>query len=198
MRLNLPGEWLLPLDGLPIEHTELAKENRPPQQPASEGPVDNDATALFLACAQQLNRHFRATAHNQAEIRRICQLVEGLPLGIELAASWLSLLDCQTIANTLADDLTALSFARRDLPARHYTLSANLHYSWQLLTNEERKTLHQLAKFNGPFLLEEAKAHKISLPHLRALADQSLLRTMADNRYEVPHLMRRYIHEQQS
>jgi len=198
VRLNLPGEWLLALNGLPVEQTDLAKSSRPSRQPANEEQSGSDATALFLACAMQLNRNFKATAQNQAEIRRICQLVEGLPLGIELAASWLSLLDCQTIANTLADDLTALSFSRRDLPARHRTLSATLHYSWQLLTNEERKTLHQLAKFNGPFLLEEAKAHKISLPHLRSLADQSLLRTTPDNRYEVPRLMQRYIHEQQS
>ena len=198
IRLNLPGEWLLPLTGLPLADLEQEQGEFLPRQPQTDRATADDATALFLALANQLDRHFTVTPHIQAEIQRICRLVEGLPLGIELAASWLSLFDCHTIAETLAHDLTTLVFSRHGLPARHASLSENLRYSWELLSNDERNTLRQLAQFKAPFLLEEAKAQKITLPHLRVLADQSLLRTTYDNRYEIHGLMRRYIHEEQS
>ena len=75
-------------------------------------------------------------AAESAGVVRICQLVEGLPLGIELAAAWVRLLSCQAIAQEIEQRLDFLAARLRNLPERQRSLRAVFEHSWKLLTAE--------------------------------------------------------------
>ena len=76
-RLNLVEEWLLPLGGLAL----------PPEAVRGATLEDYSATALFLACATRLRPDYHPSPREAAEIVRVCRLLDGIPLGIELAAA---------------------------------------------------------------------------------------------------------------
>ena len=52
-------------------------------------------------------------------VQRICRLVDGAPLAIELAAAWLKALPCEQVARELTRSIDFLSTSLRDMPARH-------------------------------------------------------------------------------
>src|SRR5690606_24606410 len=81
-RLNLGGEWIYPLDGL---HT--------PAGPELDAWQTYDAVALFGERARQVRWDF-SLADEAEHVIEICRLTEGMPLGLELAASWLRTLPC--------------------------------------------------------------------------------------------------------
>ena len=184
VRLNIEGEWLLPLEGLSVP------------QATEDNWQMHDAVVLFLAHARTIDPKFAVDAQTAQAIVRICQSVQGLPLGIELAAGWLRLLDCDAIANSLADSLDGLSATRRDLPNRHRSLRATIDYSWRLLTEGEQEALLRLSTLPGPFLAQEAQeVGRASLPLLLSLVDQSFLRPLGGNRYEMQGLVHQYMLE---
>lgn len=82
---------------------------------------------------------------------RICQLTEGMPLGIELAAAWVRMLSPQQIAREIERNLDFLKASARDLPERHRSLRAALDHSWNLLSAEEKKVFQRLSVFRGGF-----------------------------------------------
>ena len=91
-------------------------------------------------------------------VARICRLLEGIPLAIELAAARTKTMSAVEISNHLADPLALLTLAPRTAPARQQTLRATIDWSYGLLTVEEQTLLRRLAIFNGGFTLEAAKA----------------------------------------
>ena len=91
-----------------------------------------------------------------AAIGRICQLLGGLPLGVEMAAAWTKVLSCQEIAAELERDLLALIATWRTVPDRHRTLRTVFDHSWRLLTDEERDAFCRLSVFRGGFAREAA------------------------------------------
>src|SRR5258708_18671391 len=74
-----------------------------------------------------------------------------MPLGIELAASWVRLLRCAEIAHEVAYDLDILATAWRDVPERHRSIQAVLDHSWKLLTAGQRGAFNRLTIFSGGF-----------------------------------------------
>lgn len=145
-RLALQAEHLLDVRGLPY----------PPATP--DGAAAYDAVRLFVDRARQARADFALSADNAPSIARICRLVEGMPLGLELAATWIRTHTCQEIATELADSLDFLATSLRDVPERHRSLRAVFDHSWHLLAPNERAILPQLAIFRGGFLLEAAHA----------------------------------------
>ena len=124
---------------------------------------------------------------------RICQLVERMPLGIELAAAWVRVLSCREIAHEIERGAGLLSTSTRDAPARHRSMEAVFDHSWQLLTQEERQVLRRLSIFRGGFQRESAETVAGSgLPLLSALAAKSLLRRASSGRYHLHELIRQY------
>ena len=111
-----------------------------------------------MQSAQALQPDFALSAETAPAVARICQLVEGLPLGIELAAAWIRVLSCDEIAQEIGRNLDFLSSAMHDLPARQHSLRAVFDYSWNLLSAPEQQALRQLAVFRGSFTREAAAA----------------------------------------
>jgi predicted ATPase len=150
-QLNLRAEWTFEIQGLPV--------------PSSLDPEDlqsNSAVALFLQRAKQTKVDFTSTTSDLASIKHICQLVEGLPLGLELAATWVNTLSCQEIATEIERGLDFLKTSKRDLPERHRSIIAVFAYSWNLLSVQEQDVLKKLSVFHGGF--QRSAAEQVAEP----------------------------------
>ena len=85
-------------------------------------------------------------ADEQNDVVRICQLVAGMPLGIELAASWTRTLPCTVIADEIQHTLDFLATRLRNVPERHRSMQAVFDHSWQRLSDDEKRRLDELTK----------------------------------------------------
>lgn len=188
-RLNVQGEWLLEIAGLGYPTTvSVAVEDLT---------RDYSAAELFVRSAQRINPQFTLDPQNATAVLRICQLVEGMPLALELAASWLRMLSCAEIVSEIQQSLSILSTTQRDLPERHRSMRALFDYSWSLLSEPERTTLQQLAVLRGGFRREAAQAVAgASLPVLLALVDKSLVRNDGAGRFSLHELLRQFASQQ--
>ena len=133
--------------------------------------------------------------HSQA--LRICRLVDGMPLGIELAASWVSVLSCAEIADEIEGSIDFLATSMRDVPERHRSLRAAIDQSWRLLTDEQRSAFSRLSVFRGSF--DRGAAVAVTGADLRLLSElvaKSLLRRPDFGRFELHELLRQYAAEQ--
>lgn len=185
VRLTLPEETLLEVKGLDF--------------PASGRPADPDkfgALQLFLQNARRIRANFHLDDAEMAGAIRICQLVEGAPLAIELATSWLRALSCEEIAREIQASLDFLTASSPNVSPRHRSLRAVFDYSWNLLRLEEKTVVGKLAVFRGGF--ERDAAFKIagaSIAMLAGLADHSLLWRNATGRYQIHEMVRQFAEE---
>ena len=184
--LNLQEEWLYPLSGMDYPHEDKAA-------------TDSDhfgAVQLFVERAQQIQPEF-SLQHEYDGVLRICQLVEGLPLALELSAVWVKSMNCADIALEIERSQDFLATRLRNVPARHRSLQAVFGQTWQHLNDREQAVFRQLAVFRGGFL-RDAASHitGASLPLLSSLVDKSLLRWETDavgnGRYQIHELLRQY------
>lgn len=181
-RLNLQGEWVFEAEGLPY-----------PLGPEESSLEAYEAVQLFLQSALRANPSFTLTEHNRAWVARICQLTEGIPLGIELAAAWVRVLSCQEIAREIERSLDFLKASARDITERHRSLRAALDHSWNLLSTEEKSVLRRLSVFRGGFGREAAQSVAgAGLEALTSLLDKSLLTRVGEDRYDLHELVRQY------
>lgn len=165
VRLGLPAEWLLPLEGLPC-----------PEQEDEDQLESFDAARLFVNAARHVEPALVPAAEATA-IVDICRQLGGLPLALELAAAWTRVLSCAAIADELRQGTDLLRAVEGGRAARHSSVEVVFEQSWRLLTPAEREVLAKLAVFRGGFSAEAARAVvAASLPVLGALADKSLLR----------------------
>jgi predicted ATPase/transcriptional regulator with XRE-family HTH domain len=180
--LRLQWEWLFEVQGLPVP------EER------DTNPEKNSAILLFLQRARQASQNFSLEGEDTAAIARICKLVGGLPLAIELAASWVRILSCQEIALELERSLDLLETRKHDVPERHRSIRTVFEHTWEMLTDEERNLLMKLSVFQGVFSRAAAVATTgTSLLMLSTLVDKSLLRhSKTPDRYELHELIRQY------
>lgn len=163
--LNMPGEWAFELHGLAV----------PPTLAAVENVEAYDAVVMFVACAQRTQRTFALAPNLLPAVARICRLLDGAPLGIELATAWGHVLSYAEIADELERNIDFLSVDRRDLPERQRSLRATFEYSWRLLSADEQRSLARLAVFAGGFTRDAAlRVTGASLPLLSALVTKSL------------------------
>lgn len=181
-RLNLQGEWLFDLRGLAIP------------SPTQVGGIEkSSAVQLFMQRARRVQPGITLQPEERLHVLRICQLVEGLPLAIELAATWVSMLSLAEIANEIERNLDFLASTTRDVPGRHQSLRATFEHSWKLLSNEERSALCGLSVFQGGFQRDAAeKIVGASLPLLAALVSKSLVRRTENGRYDLHEVIRQY------
>jgi predicted ATPase/Tfp pilus assembly protein PilF len=175
-RVGLQAEVLLALDGLALED--------------AAGAEPGDAVRLFMSVADRLER----TACDGAadEIRQICELLGGVPLAIELAASWVRVMSCSEILHELQQGLDILATDAPDVPGRHRSLRATFDGSWRLLTPEERTAAARLAVFLTGF--DRAAAEEVGRADtalLRALLDKSLL-ARSGSRFLMLDVVRQY------
>ena len=158
--------------------------------------LDHDAVRFFVQCARRTQPAFSLAAE-QAAVIRICQMVEGTPLAIELAAAWLKLLRCDQIAAEIERGLDFLAVRYQNIPERHRSMRAVLEHSWRLLAPAERTVAAQLSIFRGPFSQAAATAVAgASLPMIALLVEKALLRARPDGGYQMHQLTRQYASEQ--
>jgi DNA-binding SARP family transcriptional activator/predicted ATPase/tetratricopeptide (TPR) repeat protein len=181
LRLNQAAEWVYELQGLALPEPESVEE-------AAAG-------QLFIQSARRARRGFRPEAADRTAIVQICRLVEGLPLALELAASWVRVIPCTEIAARLAGDLTFLAALTAGVAPEHESMRAVYEQSWQLLRGEEQAALQRLSVFRGGFSREAARRAGVSLVTLATLVDNSLLRADRRGRYDFHELLRRYAAE---
>ncbi len=182
---GLQVEWVVEVQGLPVPESQYAKGND-----------ENTSVELFLQRARRAFVGFNAMPEDYPAIVRICQLVAGNPLGIELAAAWVRSLSCEEIASEIERGLDFLSPAVRDLPARHRSLRAVFNHSWKLMTNEEQEVLARLSVFRGGFRREAAEAVAgATLPMLSTLVTKSLIRRSSTGRYDLHELILQFTAE---
>lgn len=204
--LRLPGEWVRPLRGLPFppavghQHTlfsGLSKHH--PAQHSEHWSLTTEypALQLFQQHAQRVNPGFTLTADTQTDVIRICQLVEGLPLALELAATAVRAFSPAHIAQQLQNNVDFLATRDRDRPARHRSARAVFAYAWELLNPRERALFSRLSLFHGGFSVDAAVTVAQASPAmLRALAEKSMLRAEPSGRYQIHELLRQYGREQ--
>jgi predicted ATPase/DNA-binding XRE family transcriptional regulator len=182
--LNLSAEWVLRVQGLPVaSNIQLINME------------SNSAAMLFVQRAKQANAEFTPASEDLPAITRICQIVEGLPLGLELAATWVRTLSCIEIAQEIEHNIDFLSAAGRAVPQRHRSMRAVFDYSWNLLSDKEQQVLMKVSVFKGGFT--RAAAEQVAgatLLLLSSLVDKSLLQRSKHNRYDVHDLIRQYAH----
>lgn len=170
-RLNLEGEQLFRLAGLSWasdsdKHLDAAHQ---------------EAVELFVQRAKRVSLDFELSPGVQSDVSAVCALVEGSPLGIELAATWVEAMSVRDIAAELRLSLDVLRTSMRDVPERHASIRATFESSWKLLSTEEQTILRKLAVFIGGFTRHAAAAvADASSTHLVSLIDKSLLR-VGDN-----------------
>jgi DNA-binding SARP family transcriptional activator/predicted ATPase len=174
-RLSLGSEWLLEVQGLPYPPT-FEKDN------ARHYP----SVELFLQHARRMDPNFSLDAQEYA-VNRICQLVAGFPLGIELAANWVRLLPCAEIAERLERGVEILS---PDLPESTPSLRTVLDSTWEMLTEQEQDVFRRLSVFREGFSLSAAQhAAGASLPVLNSLMNKSMVRRDENGRYILHELL---------
>ena len=164
-RLNLLSEWVFEVQGLPVPLNDQVEQFEA-----------YSSVALFLQSARRARAGFELQEDKRPWVFKICQTMEGIPLGIELSAAWVGLLSCEEIAQEIEHNFDFLSVSMRDIPERHRSLRATLDHSWKLLNDEERLILSRLSVFHGSFSREAA--HEIcgtSLANLSSLRNKSLL-----------------------
>ncbi len=185
LALGLQEEWRFDLGELPIPDTR-----------AVDTLADNSAVQLFVQSARRAASHLILSAADFPAIAQICQLVGGMPLGIELAASWTRLLSCAEIAQEIEKSLDFLTVNLRNVPPRHRSLRAVFDYSWDLLSPDEQRFLARLSVFQGGFTREAAaQIAAVTLPQLSLLVDRSLVQRTAVGRYNLHNIIRQYAND---
>ncbi len=182
--LRLPEEQLYPLDGLGYA------------QDGAQADVHelDPAATLFLQAARRVRPSYKDTESERARIAEICKLVEGMPLAIELAASWIRLMSAADILDAIRESLHFLETDLHGVPARHRSMEAVFDATWQRLKAEERQTFAEVSIFRGGFTANAARAVTgSSIAQLRRLAASSLIAYDHDRgRYTIHELLRQF------
>jgi predicted ATPase/class 3 adenylate cyclase len=148
-----------------------------------------DAVALFVDRARTVDTSFEP----DEPVGEICRRLDGLPLAVELAAARIGLLSTAELLARLDRALPLLTGGARDAPERQRTLRATIEWSYDLLSDEERRLFAGLAVFAGSFTLEAAeRVCGADLDLLHALVNRSLVRRWGSGRFGMLETVREY------
>lgn len=160
---------------------------------SGDGP-DQEAIELFVACARRAQPGFERSPEGLGYATQICEMVQGMPLAIELAAAWLGTLSMAEIAAELSRSLDILTTELRDVPDRHRSIRAVFDHSWSLAGPAEQQAFTRLSVFRGGFTRQAAyQVAGATIDLLAGLVGKSFLRHEATlGRFEIHELMRQY------
>lgn len=181
--LNFQAESVVVLEGLGIRDEGLGA-----------------AESMFAEQAQMARDDFRITDGNLDQVRQICQLVDGLPLGIALAAAWVRRRSLAQIIDSIGQSLDFLSTRMRDVDPRHRSMKAVLEASWQMLDVEKQGALAALSIFPASFTAEAAQQIAgAQVFDLDLFCEKSLLQQQHEGeRYQMHSLVRQFAAEKLS
>lgn len=183
--LKLGSEWLFDLEGLdyPGDGAQLPRDML----------ETFDAVALFITSARRVVPNLELSHADLQHIARISQQVQGLPLALELAASWVRVMPIGRVASELMQGYALLETEHADLPERHRNLKAILDKTWTGLSEKKRHALTRLTVFQGGCSLEAAE--EVAETHftvLLSLINESLVKRSTRGRMELHPLVHRY------
>jgi len=182
-RLNLISEHPVDIYGMEVPDTVVV-----------EHATSYSSIRLFHQNAKRISPWFDLE-ENIHDVIRICQIVNGLPLAIILASSWVRVYTCKQIAEEISKNLDFLTTSAPDLPLRQRSLRVVFDNSWRLLSETERNILQHLSIF--PTAFSSTAAEKVCAAHMQLLVDfldKSVL-IFKNNRYEMLDTFRQYTHE---
>lgn len=182
-QLNCQAEDLFELSGLAVPSAiDLAEAG------------NYAAVRLFCERAYRLHKKtFKLTEENYPHVVKICQLVDGMPLAIELATTWLGHFDCAHLAAAIAENQSILATTQRDLPARHRSMQTVFDHSWQMLSEREQRVFSQIAACQGRFSAQIAtQLTGANLLDLTSLRYKSVLRVVDAGYYDIHPLIRSF------
>jgi predicted ATPase/DNA-binding CsgD family transcriptional regulator len=139
--LRVRGEtvWRVPPLELPTTLEQL---------PAADM-LEHESIRLFTDRAAAVRPGFALVAGNAQAVARLCRMLDGIPLAIELAAARIRALSVEQIADRLSDRFGLLASGDRTAPVRQQTLRAAVDWSYELLTEPEQALLRRLSVFSG-------------------------------------------------
>ena len=184
-RLNLQAEAVFPVTGLSHSSSTEYRED-----------LHDEASELFIDAAKRTRLDFKPSESDILQISQIGSLVDGHPLALGIAASWVDSLSCQNIVLELKRGLSILETESPDVPERHRSIRATFNYSWTLLDEKDQLLFASLSVFRGGFDRAAAKSVAgASLSRLTQLVRKSLVAFPLGGRYELHELMRQFAEE---
>ncbi len=192
-RLNLYEERVLMLRGLALPEMDETEDTA----------VAADAVQLFIHAAQRVRHDFQPLAEERQALVQLCRFLNGMPLALELSASWVDTLSVTDILAELQQDLDLLATDLLDVAARQRSIRQVFAYAWQRLSDEERRVLAALSVFHGG--CTRLAAQQVALEQLSSAAAMRLLADLVQksllyfdrtrNRYEMHSLLRKFLGE---
>lgn len=174
--LNVQAEWQIHVSGLGYPNN-------------LKGVDDMSSVELFIERARNVQADFNLDDEKD-DVYAICELAQGMPLAIEIAARWVKFQSCTRIRENLLD----LENIVQNVPNRHRTIRAVLDQTWQCLCDEKRKLFQQLMTFKGCFTAEAAlNIAKIEPHELATFVDKSILQITSEDRFYFHEMMRRCV-----
>ncbi|MCP4331157.1 MAG: AAA family ATPase [Gammaproteobacteria bacterium] len=182
--LPIADAWFHPVNGL--EYVDAVESEA----------IDLDAVRMFAQIAHRNQPEFDVQEKLPA-VLRICEMVEGMPLALELAASWLKMLSMDEIADEIEKGIDILADQYGSENDRHSSVRAIFIETWQRLTESERSLLKQFSIFRGGADRSAISAIiGAGLPMLVRLVNRALLRTTYQLRYRMHELIRQFAEEE--
>lgn len=147
--LAVTGEAVLQVQSLSCPSLGIVRPGTAALPVDLEGAASTEAVRLFVERAAAVDPAFSLDQSNVASIGEICRRLDGIPLAIELAAARVSAMSPDDIAMRLGDRFRLLAGGRRTAVPRQQTLHALIDWSWDLLTDDDRRLLRRLSVFTG-------------------------------------------------
>jgi DNA-binding SARP family transcriptional activator/predicted ATPase len=152
-RLHLSGEVLVPLAGLSYPKTaSIALQYSVNLESTYE------AVEFFLTRMARTGARLTLSELETNALVRLCQLVEGLPLALELASAWIDKFSIPQITREVERSLDFLQAEYADLSDQHRSMRAAMDVSWKLLSEEEKLAFSALSVFRDGFTWKAAQA----------------------------------------
>ena len=206
--LHLDAEWRFNLEGLelpPERSSQLFIEDdqiddfleEMPTSETTEGFMQSlpmyESVQLFLQSAHQAGVNIQLRRENSIYIYRLCRMVMGTPLAIQLAAYWLRAIPVSQIVDAIPENLDVLSSQLRNTAPRQQSMRAVFDYTWRQLSQVEQAAFQALAVFRGGFNEDAARQVARITPFvLLGLRDRGLLQYNEDKRFTLHALARQF------
>ena len=177
--LNLPNEHVYDVVGLSIPSSRDA---------AIEA---YDAAQFFLRSARRVRSDFILSEKDKAALFELCVELQGMPLALELAATWVRVFSLSELVQEIRQDVGILETTGHEVSERHKSIHTVFEHSWNLLNQEEQQVLAGLSLFRGGFDRQAAQAVTGATPRtLLSLVNKSLLRASGSGRFLMLEVLR--------
>ncbi len=191
-RINALEEQLFPVSGMSVPEVGTGETRQEPVEDFNT----YESIQLFQQTAQRVRPGYQITNKNLPSIVDICRTVDGMPLGIELAASWVEALEPDAILTEIKRSIDFLETDLYTLPERQRSLRAVFDTSWNLLEESERMAIQTLTVFHNGFThLAASQVGNVTLKTLLSFVSKSWLQRGSDGRFHIHDLLRKYANQ---